>query len=80
MRTEEQLRHSVHHASHDEGAGSRPATREHHSEDSGSRLDFAGRSFSRLVEPCLHLAVGFRIATIVLTLGLAIRSLVAVLG
>ncbi len=44
-----------------------------------TRLDFAFRSFARLVEPCLILTVGFLIGTIVLALGLPFMNLVAVL-
>lgn len=62
-----------------EAAGSLPSMLEHLSKYYETRLDFAFRSFSRLVEPCLILAVGFLIGSIVLALGLPFMNLVAVL-
>jgi type IV pilus assembly protein PilC len=62
-----------------EAAGSLPSMLEHLSKFYETRLDFALRAFSRLVEPCLILFVGFLIGTIVLALGLPFMNLVAVL-
>ncbi|MBS2040046.1 type II secretion system F family protein [bacterium] len=62
-----------------EAAGSLPAMLEHLAKFYETRLDFALRSFSRLVEPCLILLVGFLIGSIVLALGLPFMNLVAVL-
>lgn len=62
-----------------EAAGSLPQMLEHLAKYYETRLDFAFRSFSRVVEPCLILAVGFLIGTIVLALGLPFMNLVAVL-
>lgn len=62
-----------------EAAGSLPSMLEHLAKFYETRLDFALRSFSRLVEPCLILLVGFLIGSIVLALGLPFMNLVAVL-
>lgn len=62
-----------------EAAGSLPTMLEHLSKFYETRLDFALRAFSRLVEPCLILFVGFLIGSIVLALGLPFMNLVAVL-
>lgn len=62
-----------------EAAGSLPQMLEHLANYYETRLDFAFRSFSRLVEPCLILTVGLLIGAIVLALGLPFMNLVAVL-
>ncbi|MFN8609723.1 MAG: type II secretion system F family protein [Vulcanimicrobiota bacterium] len=62
-----------------EAAGSLPTMLEHLAKFYETRLDFALRSFSRLVEPCLIILVGFLIGGIVLALGLPFMNLVAVL-
>lgn len=62
-----------------EAAGSLPSMLDHLAEYYESRLDFAFKAFSRLIEPCLIVAVGVLIGIVVLALGLPFMNLVAVL-
>lgn len=62
-----------------EAAGSLPCMLEHLAEYYETRLDFAFKSFSRMLEPCLIVVVGVLIGMVVLALGLPFMNLVSVL-